>query len=185
MQRSQSNEISGESRATKPRWIRNHRSVILILIGNVAFVIYLWFFIGIGALADFLGQLNLYQYALYYSVAVAALVLSVFFDSLIWHSLLKPLSVKIRLRKLFLYNWIGNFVEKVIPCETVCGEVTRIYLSQKEMSSNAGIAAAPVISSRIISTFIYTAGLLVGFISLLITRRIPFYMDAVLGLILV
>jgi uncharacterized protein (TIRG00374 family) len=118
-------------------------------------------------------------------VAVAALVLSVFFDSLIWHSLLKPLSVKIRLRKLFLYNWIGNFVEKVIPCETVCGEVTRIYLSQKEMSSNAGVAAAPVISSRIISTFIYTAGLLVGFISLLITRRIPFYMDAVLGLILV
>jgi len=164
--------------------IRNYRSIILIIIGNVAFILYLWFFVGFEALASFLSRLNVYQYAFYYSIAAIALLLSVFFDSLIWHSLLKPLSVKIKLRKLFLYNWIGNFVEKVIPCETVCGEVTRIYLSQKETSSDAGIAAVPVISSRIISTFIYTTGLIIGFISLVVTRNIPVYLDGVLAIIL-
>jgi uncharacterized protein (TIRG00374 family) len=142
------------------------------------------FFVGFESLADFLSKLNLTQYAAFYSVAAAALVLSVFFDSLIWHSLLKPLSVKVKLKKLFLYNWIGNFVEKVVPCETVCGEATRIYLSQKETASNAGIAAAPVVSSRIISTFVYTGGLLIGFVWLLLTRSTPIYLDGVFVLIL-
>lgn len=165
--------------------IRRYRSIILIIIGNVAFILYLWFFVGFEDLISFLSNLNVYQYALFYSIATIALLLSVFFDSMIWHSLLKPLSVKIKIRKLFLYNWIGNFIEKVIPCETVCGEVTRIYLVQKETSSDAGLAAGPVISSRIISTFIYTTGLLVGFASLIVTRNIPIYLIGLLSVILV
>jgi uncharacterized protein (TIRG00374 family) len=164
-------------------FIRRYRSVILIIAGNIAFILYLYFFVGFGALADFLSKLNLYDYALFYSLAVVALILSVIFDSMIWHSLLKPLSVKIQFRKLFFYNWIGNFIEMVIPCETVCGEVTRIYLAQKETSSDAGIAVVPVISSRIISTFVYTSGLLIGFVSLIATHSVPLYLDGVLALI--
>jgi uncharacterized protein (TIRG00374 family) len=61
----------------------------------------------------------------------------------------------------------------VIPCETVCGEVTRIYLSQKETNNNTGTAAATVITSRIISTFVYTTGLIIGFASLMLTRQLP------------
>ncbi len=143
------------------------------------------YFVGIGSLIDFLSRLNLEQYALFYSIAAAAVVLSVFFDSLIWHSLLKPLSIKVKLRKLFLYNWIGNFVEMIVPCETVCGEATRIYLSQKETSSNAGIAAAPVVSSRILSTFVYTSGLIIGFIWLLFARTVPLYLISLFVLIII
>lgn len=73
----------------------------------------------------------------------------------------------------------------VIPCETVCGEATRIYLSQKETSSNAGIAAAPVVSSRILSTFVYTSGLVIGFVWLLFTRSIPLYLVSLFILIVV
>ena len=169
----------------KSNFTRRYRSLILIIIGNIAFILYLVFFVGIGSLIDFLSRLNLYQYALFYSIAAAAVVLAVFFDSLIWHSLLKPLSIKVKLRKLFLYNWIGNFVEMVVPCETVCGEATRIYLSQKETASNAGIAAAPVVSSRIISTFVYTGGLIIGFASLLLTRSVPIYLGGLFILIIV
>lgn len=164
--------------------VRRYRSIILIVLGNVAFILYLYFFVGFESLLDFLSKLNFYRYAVFYSFAVMALVLSVFFDSLIWRSLLKPLSVKILFRKLFLYNWIGNFVEMVIPCETVCGEVTRIYLAQKETSSDAGIAAVPVISSRIISTFVYTTGLLIGFVSLIAVHNVPVYLVGVLALIM-
>lgn len=74
--------------------------------------------------------------------------------------------MKIKLAKMVLYNWIGNFVEMVIPCETVCGEVTRIYLIQRDTKSNVGVSSAPVVSARIISTVVYTAGLLGGSIFL-------------------
>ncbi len=154
-----------------------------MVLGLVAFILYLWFFVGFEGLFGLLSRLDLFQYTFYFSLAIAALLLAVFFDSLIWHSLLKALSVKIKLRRVVLYNWIGNFVELVIPCETVCGEVTRIYLSQKETQGNVGTTAATVISSRIISTFVYTGGLLAGFISLIIANQVPIYIITPLALV--
>lgn len=140
-------------------------------LGTVAFILYLTFFVGIQSLFQLVSQLNFEQYSLYYSIAILALVLSVVFDSLIWHSLLKGLNVKLGLKKVVLYNWIGNFVEMVIPCETVCGEVTRIYLAKKETKQNIGITAAPIITSRILSTIVYTSGLLVGSLILVLTTK--------------
>ena len=79
--------------------------------------------------------------------------------------------MKLSIKKIVLFNWIGNFVEMVIPCETVCGEVTRIYLAKKETKQNLGTTAAPIITSRILSTIVYTAGLLVGSLVLVITTQ--------------
>jgi uncharacterized protein (TIRG00374 family) len=89
---------------------------------------------------------------------------------------MKGLSVHMKFRKVMLYNWVGNFVEMVIPCETVCGEATRIYLAGKEPENNAGISAATVISSRMLSTFVYMGGLMVGFVALLLTHQLPVYL---------
>jgi glycosyltransferase 2 family protein len=142
-----------------------------MLLGLVAFIVYLVYFVGIGSLFQLLSQLDLQKYSLFYSIAIAALVASVVFDSMIWHSLLEGLKVKLSLKKVVLYNWIGNFVEMVIPCQTVCGEVTRLYLAKKETKQNIGAAAAPIITSRILSTIVYTSGLLVGSLLLVITRE--------------
>ena len=142
-----------------------------MFLGLIAFIIYLVFFVGLGSLFDLLSRLDLEQYSLYYSIAVAALLLSIFFDSLIWHSLLQGLRIKLSVKKVLIYNWIGNFVEMVIPCETVCGEVTRIYLAKKETKQNLGSMAAPVITSRILSTFVYTSGLLLGSLVLVWTNK--------------
>ena len=158
------------------KMLMGRKSIIFTLLGLVGFTLYLYFFVGIDSLLQLLGMLDLYQYAAYYSIAIVALILAVIFDSLIWHSLLQTLSVKIKITKVILYNWIGNFVEMIIPCETVCGEMTRIYLSQKESQNNTGIAAATVITSRIISTFVYTSGLIIGFASLALTRQLPVYL---------
>ena len=147
-----------------------------MFLGLVAFVLYLWFFVGFDGLFSLLSKLNVYQYSLFFSLAVVALFLGVIFDSLIWHSLLDSLSVKVKLRKIILYNWVGNFVELVVPSATVGGEVARIVLAQKETRNDTGIAAATVIGSRIISTFVYSGGLLVGFLSLLLTHQLPIYL---------
>jgi uncharacterized protein (TIRG00374 family) len=165
-----------------PGFLSKHKSSLFLILGSIAFIAYLEYFVKFDSLIKLLTSLNLAQYSLYYSLAILSLVLMVFFDSLIFYYLLQGLKVKIKLTKMILYNWIGNFVEMVIPCETVCGEVTRIYLIQKDTKSNIGTSAAPVISSRIISTVIYTAGLLVGSIFLVFGRPLPLYL---LGTLLV
>jgi len=142
-----------------------------MLLGLVAFVVYLVYFVGVGSLFQLLSQLDLQRYSFFYSIAIAALVASVVFDSMIWHSLLEGLKVKLSIKKVVLYNWIGNFVEMVIPCQTVCGEVTRLYLAKKETKQNVGATAAPIITSRILSTMVYTSGLLMGSLVLVITRQ--------------
>lgn len=160
-----------------------HKSALMMLLGLAAFMLYLYFFVGISSLFELISKLNLEQYSLYYSIAIGALFLSVFFDSMIWHSLLKGLKVKMGLKKVVLYNWIGNFVEMVIPCETVCGEVTRIYLAKKETNQNVGTTAAPIITSRILSTFVYTGGLLVGSLILVATQKMPLFLLGTLLLV--
>ncbi len=145
-------------------------------VGLVAFILYLWLFVGFDGLFTLLSKLNMYQYSLFFSLAVIALFLAVVFDSLIWHDLLKSLQVKMRFRKILLYNWIGNFVELIIPSATVGGEVARIALAQRETKHDAGIAAATVIGSRIISTFVYSGGLLIGVLLLLLTHQLPVYL---------
>lgn len=152
------------------------KNIVFMASGLVAFILYLWFFVGFDGLFSLLSSLNMYEYSLFFSLAIGALFLGVFFDSLIWHSLLDALSVKVKLRKIFVYNWIGNFVELIIPGATIGGEVARIALAQKETRNDTGIAAATVIGSRIISTFVYSAGLLIGFTLLLLTHQLPIYL---------
>jgi len=152
------------------------KSVVFMAFGLAAFALYLWLFVGFEGLITLIQQLNVYQYALFVGLAIAALCTSVIFDSLIWDSLLKILKVKVKFRKILLYNWVGNFVELLIPGATVGGEVARIALAQKETNHDAGIAAATVIGSRIISTFVYSGGLIVAFVLLLFTHQLPFYL---------
>ncbi len=154
-----------------------------MLVGLVAFIVYLVFFGDLKGFIAILSTLDLRNYAIFYSLAIFSLVLAIFFDSLIWYFLLDALAVRIRFRRIMLYNWIGNFVEMIIPCETVCGEATRIYLAQKEPQANVGVSSATVVSSRILSTFVYTTGLIVGVIALALTHDVPDYLLGIVGLI--
>ncbi len=154
-----------------------------MVVGLVAFILYLWLFIGFDGLLTLLSRLNAYQYSAFFALAIGALFAAVVFDSLIWHSLLESLHIKVLFRKLLLYNWIGNFVELIIPSATIGGEVARIALSQKETKNDTGIAAATVIGSRLISTCVYTGGLLMGFLLLLFSHQLPAYLMAPVALV--
>ncbi|MFA5365803.1 MAG: flippase-like domain-containing protein [Candidatus Bathyarchaeia archaeon] len=164
--------------------IGGKKSLIFMSMGLVAFILYLGFFVGFDGLFTLLSKLNVYQYSLFFSLAVVALFLGIFFDSMVWHSLLDSLSVKVKARKILLFNWIGNFVELIIPSATVGGEVARTVLAQKETQTDAGTSAATVIGSRLISTFVYSGGLLVGFLALLFSHQLPAYLVAPIVLVM-
>jgi glycosyltransferase 2 family protein len=153
--------------------------------GLVAFILYLWFFVGFDGLFDILSKLNVYEYILYFSLAIAALFLAIIFDSMSWHGLLTSLDVKIKLRKIIIYNWVGNFIELILPSATIGGEIARIALVQRKTQHDMGIAAATVVGSRLISTLVYSGGLLVGFTLLLFTHKLPIYIITPLILVII
>jgi len=157
-----------------------------MLIGLIVFLLYLHFFVGFGELLFVLENLNSADYVLYYSLAITAAVLSVFFVAAAWHDLLNSLSVKTKLRSVFLYTWVGYFVDLVVPCQAVCGEVTRIYLVHKENRESYGPIAASSLTNRMITYVISSLGLLTGII-LLLTRAgdVPVYLVELLVVALV
>ena len=98
-----------------PHALSKNKSSLLMILGLASFIAYLAFFVKFDSLINLLTSLNLEQYSIYYSLAIISLVLMVFFDSVITHYLLQGPKVKIKLTKMALYNWIGNFAEMVIP----------------------------------------------------------------------
>jgi uncharacterized protein (TIRG00374 family) len=133
-----------------------------MIAGLIVFVIYLYFFIGINQITTVLSNINSSQYAFYYSFALIAVLASVFFWSVAWNSILRSLCIKISYRRAYLYYWVSYFTDLVIPCATVCGELTRLYLVQKETNKNYGALAAAAITNRIVAYTVVTTGLYSG-----------------------
>ena len=154
-----------------------------MIAGLFVFVLYMYFFVGFSQVLVILENVNPVDYAAFYSLAVAATVLSILFVAAAWHSLLKTLEIKTKLKSIFLYTWVGYFVDLVVPCQATCGEVARIYLVHKENRENYGAIAASSITNRMISYFISSVGLFTGILLLLIRpNTVPVY---VLNLLIV
>jgi uncharacterized protein (TIRG00374 family) len=166
--------------------LSTRKSLFFMVIGLIVFFLYLYFFVGFSSLFSVLSNLNSVNYVFYYSLAVLASVFSLFFVALAWRDLLNTLSVKAKLRSLFLYTWVGYFVDLVVPCQAVCGEVTRIYLVHNENQESYGSIAASSLTNRTISYFITSLGLLSGIV-LVLTRAnsVPFLILELLAVALI
>jgi uncharacterized protein (TIRG00374 family) len=132
------------------------RTAPFLLAGILIFVAYLYFFVGINELFAILGSVNLF----YYGIAAAVLILTMFVNSLTWQYFLRPLSVKVPLRKTFLFTWIGTFVDLLVPAESISGDASKVYLMTKESGESAGKVAASVVSHRIVAMMISLGSLI-------------------------
>jgi uncharacterized protein (TIRG00374 family) len=90
-----------------------------------------------------------------------------------WRTLLGALSIKIGFRKAFAFYWIGYFLDLILPCQSVCGDVTRIYLVQKETQGNYGVIAAAGITNRLVAYSIVAGGLTTGLVYVLASPNVP------------
>ena len=151
------------------------KSIALMLAGLLVFIIYLYFFVGFAEILGVLQKVNPINYALFYSLAIITIIGSMLFYSMTWQELLKILSVKIKLRESFIYSWIANFVDLVIPVEAVMGEITRIYLVTRSSTEHAGRIVASTVIHRIISMTMVLAGLILGSTSLIFSYKLQEY----------
>jgi len=144
------------------------RTIPFIIIGLLAFALYLIFFVNIDEMIAIIKRTNLSIY----SLSAVATILEMGFFALAWHYFLKPLSVKASFQKTFIYSWISNFVDLLVPAESVSGEISRVYLITRD-GVDAGKAVASIVTQRILGTVIIIGALTFGALQLLI-MRIPF-----------
>ncbi|HUK85203.1 MAG TPA: lysylphosphatidylglycerol synthase transmembrane domain-containing protein [Candidatus Acidoferrum sp.] len=150
------------------RYVSVKKSVLFMIAGLIVFLIYLYFYIGIDQIEFVLRNVNSTQYAFYYSLALSAVLVSVFFWSVAWNSILRVLSVHVSYKRAYLYYWVSYFTDLVVPCATVCGELTRLYLVQKETQENYGALASAAVTNRIVAYTIVTLGLYSGAVLILV-----------------
>jgi uncharacterized protein (TIRG00374 family) len=144
-----------------------------MIVGLAVFAAYLYFFIGSAQILQVLQNINPTKYAIYYTLAILAVLGSVFCWSAAWNSILKKLSINISYRNSYFYYWVGDFADLIVPCATVCGELTRLYLVQKETNENYGAIAASSVTNRIVAYSVVTTGLCVGALFLFTKADIP------------
>jgi len=134
------------------------RSVPFLLIGLLILILYLHFFVGIENLIQLLQSVNL----LYYSLALAIVIVGMVFYSLTWQQFLNLLSIKISFSKTFLFVWVATFVDILIPAESISSEISKAYLISKSAGQDTGKAVASIVSHRILSMAITVTALIIS-----------------------
>ncbi|MGA3289528.1 MAG: lysylphosphatidylglycerol synthase transmembrane domain-containing protein [Candidatus Bathyarchaeia archaeon] len=167
------------------RYFSIKKSVLVMMVGLIVFGVYLYFFIGIHQILYVLKHIKSVQYVFFYSLALITVLGSVFFWSAAWNSILKSLSINISYGRAYLYHWVSYFTDLVIPCVTVCGELTRLYLVQKETQKNYGALGAVAVTNRIVAYTVVTVGLYSGAALILFKPGVPSFITNIFILFLV
>lgn len=146
------------------------RTIPFILLGLFAFFLYLVFLdrtsaININEMIATIKQISLPVYLL----SVVATTLEMVFFTLAWYYFLKPLSATLAFKKAFMYAWASNFVDLLVPAESISGEISRVYFVARD-GVDAGKAVASILTQRILGVFFVAGGLIVGVLHLLILR---------------
>ncbi len=141
--------------------------------GLVVFALYLYFFVGFNQVFLVVRSVNAADYLVFYSLAIGTMLVVMLCWVSSWRALLKSMGVKLSLRSGYLYYWTGYFVDLIVPCQQVCGEVTRLYLVQNETKENYGAIGAAGVANRILGYSVVATGLTAGLAYLLFRGIIP------------
>ena len=159
-----------------------HINVILLvlILGLIAFVFYIYFFVNPTQVINILSKTNLTIYA----GAFIAYLLYTLCSSLVWQRLLNNLSVKITKRKAFLYTWVGLFFEATVPQLGWSGEVSKTFLLAKELKTQAGKIGASVVGQKIFTMTLTIVALSTGLALVLLKYSLPIVATLLISLVL-
>jgi len=156
--------------------------LLFIVIGLVTLVLYLYYFVGTSNIADVIRRADLLTYA----SAFVAFILGVVFSSLTWRSLLKNLAVKVNMRRVFTFMWVGMFFDATVPEPGWSGDISKAYMLAKTSDEDTGKIVASVVSQKIIGMAVTVLDLVLGFILLarnyLLAQGILIFVGGVLAM---
>jgi len=153
--------------AGRPRLTK--RVFLFVSFGLLAFLLYLYYLVGLTNIADIIERTNL----VYYASAFIAFVVGIVFMSLSWHDLLDNLAVHNSIRRNFQLVWAGMFFDAVVPEPGWTGDLLRAYVMSKTSNQDAGTIAASVIGQKIIGMAITVIDLVLGLTILAFNYSLP------------
>ncbi len=143
---------------------------LLLIFGLVAFIVYFILFVDPQSFIKTISQTNL----AIYGTAFVAYVIGIFFSSMVWHSLLNSLTVKMTIKNAYLFTWVGLFFDATIPQLGLSGDLAKTYLFSKSSSEDAGKIGASVIGQKIMVMTITVVTFSVGLILVLFSSALDF-----------
>jgi len=133
------------------------------LLGYVSLIVYLLYFVGIGNLLSVIGKANL----VFYAFAIACVLISLTFHTLVWFQLLRSLSIMLSFRRTYILYWVGVFVDNLIPGGW-SGDLFKAYLLNKDPNIQSGKAVASVVAKNVYEAIFNLGSLILGIILLLL-----------------
>lgn len=147
------------------------KTLIMLLVGLIAFILYL--FILRVDIPEIIAKIQRAKMPLYL-LAASLIFVEMFLYSMAWRFLLNFLSVKLSVLKSYLYLWYGNFMDIIIPAESISGEISRAYLIIREQGNEvSGKVAASLVAHRLIGMSVGAATIVTGTIMLLMAPVNP------------
>ena len=165
--------------AKKP--FRPNPILIVLILGLVAFILYIYFYINPAQVIGILSKTNLAVYA----GAFVAYTLFALFSSLVWQRLLSSLSVKISIQKALLFTWVGLFFDAAVPQLGWSGEVSKTYMLAKDSKVDAGKIGASVVGQKIFTMTMTIVALSTGLGLVLVNYSLPLIVTLLIAVVLV
>jgi uncharacterized protein (TIRG00374 family) len=140
------------------KWI-----VVSALLGYTALILYLLYFVGINELISVIGSINVGVYFF----AIASVLISLTFHTLVWFQLLRTLSINLSFRRTYVLYWVGIFVDNLIPGGW-SGDLFKAYLLNKDPSVESGKAVASVVAKNVYEAIFNLGSMVLGIVLLLL-----------------
>ena len=160
--------------------LQSKRIILFVVIGLVAFLLYLFYYVGTGNFLDVIKQADLY----YYSSAFIAFIVAGFFSAVTWHSLMESLQIENSLRRAFLFTFAGYFFDATLPEPGWSGDITKSYMLSKKTDQDVGKIVASVVSQKVIGMAVTILLLVVGFGLLSVNVSLPLQVIIFFGIIM-
>jgi uncharacterized protein (TIRG00374 family) len=135
------------------------KTVLFPLVGVIAFFVYLFLF-----QVDVLSLITEAQNAnpIIYSIAILFGLVEVLFYTISWRTLTKHLSIKMSIKRAYLYVWYGLYIDIIVPAESISGEIARTYLLTRDRCGPCGKIVASLYTHRLIGMAMNVVILVMG-----------------------
>jgi uncharacterized protein (TIRG00374 family) len=141
--------------------------LVTTLIGYGALIFYLLYVVGITQLISVIQEAN----PAFYLIAILSLIVSIFFNTIVWRQLLSSLQIKISLGRAFKLYWVGIFVDNLIPGGW-SGDLFKAYLLNKDPNIQSGKAVASVVAKNMYEAIFNLGGMIIALALLLMNYRL-------------
>jgi uncharacterized protein (TIRG00374 family) len=137
--------------------------IVSALLGYTALIFYLLNFVGLAELIAVIEKVNIGIY----SLAIASVLISLTFHTLVWFQLLNTLKIRLSFRRTYVLYWVGVFVDNLVPGGW-SGDLFKAYLLNKDPKLESGKAVASVVAKNVYEAIFNLGSMVLGIVLLLL-----------------